>query len=113
MRETRRQEIIGTVISDRMDKTIVVQVETQKMHPQYKKFIKRRKNYKVHDETNECKLGDTVRCASTRPISKDKHFRVSEILTRKYVSIEEVVEPEEMVMKKQHPANQAAKQEAE
>lgn len=108
MRETRRQEIIGTVISDKMDKTVVVQVETQKMHPQYKKFIKRRKNYKAHDENNECRLGDFVRCASTRPLSKDKHFRVSEIITRKYVSTEEVAEPEEVILK----AKRGAKEES-
>ena len=80
MRVTRRQTITGTVISDRMDKTVVVQVETLKQHPQYKKYIKRRKNYKAHDETNECRLGDIVNCMSTRPISKDKCWRVSEIV---------------------------------
>lgn len=105
MRDTRRQEITGTVISDKMDKTVVVQVENRKMHPRYKKYIKRRKNYKAHDEQNECRLGDMVKLMSTRPISKDKRWRVIEILRRKYVSTELVEDPDEMVMKKDRQSN--------
>jgi len=104
IRETTKQEITGTVISDRMNKTVVVQVENLKMHPRYKKYIKRRKNYKAHDEQNECRLGDVVRLMSTRPLSKDKCWRVVEIIRRKYVSTAEIVETDELVMRKIHPA---------
>jgi len=108
MRESSRQVITGTVISDVMEKTVVVQVEKRKQHPRYKKYITRRKNYKVHDETNECRLGDTVRCMSTRPISKDKKWRVVDIIRRKFVSTAEIVETDELVMEKERPEHQVA-----
>ncbi len=113
MRETRRQAIVGTVISSRMDKTVVVQVETLKQHPQYKKFIRTRKNFKAHDEKNECELGDFVRCMETRPLSKDKRWRVTEIIRRHYTSEAEVLDPEEMVMKKQRQQKEKAEARAE
>jgi small subunit ribosomal protein S17 len=73
---------IGTVVSDKMDKTIVAQVEMLKKHPVYKKYIKRSKRYKVHDEKNECRVGDTIRFVDTRPISKDKCRKLVEIIER-------------------------------
>ena len=76
LRKTR----IGVVTSDKMDKTIVVSVETLIEHPLYKKRIKQTKKFKAHDEQNQCKIGDKVRIMETRPISKDKHWRVVEII---------------------------------
>lgn len=73
---------VGTVVSDRMDKTIVAQVEILKKHPIYKKYIKRSKRYKVHDEQNECRIGDIIRFVETRPISKDKCWKLVEIIER-------------------------------
>ena len=66
----------GVVTSDKMDKTIVVQVEQRVMHPLYKKFIKRSKKYHAHDENNLCKIGDVVRICECRPISKSKTWEV-------------------------------------
>jgi small subunit ribosomal protein S17 len=73
---------VGTVVSDRMDKTVVARVEILKKHPIYKKYIKRSKRYKVHDEKNECRVGDVIRFAETRPISKDKWCTLVEIVAR-------------------------------
>ena len=80
--ERKRKTMIGHVSSNKMDKTVVVAVETPKRHPLYKKTIKRTTKYKVHDERNECKLGDMVRIAETRPLSKLKRWRVAEIITK-------------------------------
>ncbi len=112
MRETSRQSIVGKVISDKMDKTVVVQVESLKQHPKYKKFMRTRKNYKAHDEANECSLGDIVKCDETRPLSRDKRWRVVEILKKRFVSTLEVEDPDEMVMKKQKPAETAGEEAA-
>lgn len=71
------------VISDKMDKTIVVVVERVKMHPKYKKYYKSRKNYKVHDEKNEFHVGDSVAFVECRPISKEKHWRALKKLSAK------------------------------
>ncbi len=73
---------VGTVISDRMDKTIVVKVDSLKKHPMYKKYIKDSKKYKVHDEKNECKAGDIIRFIEIRPISKEKCWKLVEIIVR-------------------------------
>ena len=73
----------GVVLSNKMDKTVVVVVETQKTHPLYKKTVRVRKKYKAHDENNACKVGDRVRIVETRPLSKEKRWRVVEIITRK------------------------------
>ncbi|KAA9302407.1 MULTISPECIES: 30S ribosomal protein S17 [Aerococcus] len=70
----------GRVVSDKMEKTIVVQVDTFKFHPTYGKRIKYSKKYKAHDENNSAKMGDIVRIMETRPLSKDKHFRLVEIV---------------------------------
>lgn len=66
----------GVVVSDKMDKTVVVRVERRVMHPVYKKFIRRTKKYSAHDENNQCKLGDVVRIQECRPISKNKSWEV-------------------------------------
>ena len=82
--ETRsaRKVRVGRVISDRMDKTVVVQVADLKRHPLYKKTIQQRVKFKAHDEQNECKVGDLVRIMETRPISKEKRWRVAEIIEK-------------------------------
>ena len=72
----------GLVVSDRMDKTIVVQLEKLVMHPIYKKFVRRRVKYKVHDETNEARIGDTVLIEETRPLSRHKRWRIKSITNR-------------------------------
>jgi small subunit ribosomal protein S17 len=76
------KSMIGIVKSDKMDKTVVVNVQYHVLHPLYKKYIKKSKNFKAHDENNECKKGDTVRIESTRPISKDKCWKVVEIVSK-------------------------------
>ncbi len=76
----------GLVVSDRMDKTVVVAVETRKVHPLYKKAIRVSKKYKAHDENNACKIGDKVRIVETRPLSKEKRWRVTEIMSKKEVA---------------------------
>lgn len=77
-----RKEIIGTVTSDKMDKTVVVSVETSVKHPIYKKIVKRTYKLKAHDENNECHIGDKVKVMETRPLSKDKRWRVVEIVKK-------------------------------
>ena len=78
LRKTRT----GKVVSDKMDKTIVVAVEDHVKHPLYKKIVKRTYKLKAHDENNECKLGDTVKVMETRPLSKDKRWRLVEIMEK-------------------------------
>jgi len=78
----RRKEQVGKVVSDKMDKTIVVAVETYKKHPLYQKRIKYTKKFKAHDENNEARIGDTVRIMETRPLSKEKRWRLVEIVER-------------------------------
>jgi len=78
----KRKIRIGRVVSDRMDKTVVVAVETPKRHPLYKKTIKRAVKFKAHDENNECRQGDIVKIVETRPLSKEKRWRVAEIITK-------------------------------
>ncbi|MFZ5641739.1 MAG: 30S ribosomal protein S17 [Bacillota bacterium] len=77
-----RKTQIGKVVSDKMDKTVVVAVETLVRHPLYGKTVKRTKKFKAHDEQNSCRSGDKVRLMETRPLSKDKRWRVVEILER-------------------------------
>ena len=73
----------GLVVSDRMAKTVVVAVETRKIHPLYKKAVRVTKKYKAHDENNACKIGDKVKISETRPLSKEKHWRVMEIISKR------------------------------
>jgi small subunit ribosomal protein S17 len=77
-----RKMRLGRVVSDKMDKTVVVQVSDRKSHPLYKKVIQHRVRFKVHDEANDCKVGDLVRIMETRPISKDKRWRVVEVVEK-------------------------------
>ncbi len=77
-----RKVMIGTVTSDKMDKTVVVAVETSVAHPIYKKTVKRTYKLKAHDEENNCKVGDKVLVMETRPLSKDKRFRVVGIVEK-------------------------------
>ncbi|KXS45774.1 MULTISPECIES: 30S ribosomal protein S17 [unclassified Candidatus Frackibacter] len=72
----------GTVVSDKMDKTVVVAVERKTQHPLYKRVINRTSRFKAHDEKNECKVGDKVKIKETRPISKQKRWIVDEILRK-------------------------------
>jgi small subunit ribosomal protein S17 len=81
-REARRKVLQGTVVSTKMQKTVVVAVERIVRHRLYKKAMRRTKRYKAHDETNACVLGDVVRIVETRPLSKEKRWRVAEIITR-------------------------------
>ena len=84
MESTRgaRKHKVGTVVSDRMDKTVVVRVERLVAHPVYKKYVKRRSTYKAHDEKNEYQIGDRVEIIETRPLSKEKRWRVSRLIER-------------------------------
>ena len=77
-----RKERVGIVVSDKMDKTIVVAVSERVKHPLYKKIVNRTKKFKAHDENNECRIGDTVRIVETRPLSRDKRWRVEKIVAR-------------------------------
>ena len=79
---TIRKERVGVVVSDKMDKTIVVEIRTRVKHPLYGKIINRTIRFKAHDENNECGIGDTVRVMETRPLSKDKHWRLVEIVEK-------------------------------
>ena len=79
---TKKKLRVGMVVSDKMNKTVVAQVEMLKKHPVYKKYIRRSKRYKVHDEQNEAKLGDTISFVETRPISKDKSWKLVDVLER-------------------------------
>jgi small subunit ribosomal protein S17 len=72
----------GTVISDKMDKTVVVKVQTLKEHPKYKKHVRQSTRFKAHDEQNQCKVGDRVRIMETRPLSHDKRWRVVAIVEK-------------------------------
>ena len=77
-----RKERSGVVVSDRMQKTIVVSVERTVMHPKYKKILRRRTKVKAHDERNECHIGDRVLIVECRPVSRDKRWRVGKVLER-------------------------------
>ena len=77
-----RKVRLGRVVSDKMDKTVVVQVTDLKSHPLYKKVIQHRVRFKVHDEGNECKMGDLVRIMEIRPLSKDKRWRVVDVVEK-------------------------------
>ncbi|CCK81631.1 MULTISPECIES: 30S ribosomal protein S17 [Desulfobacula] len=80
--QKNKRELIGLIVSDKMDKSVVVQVERFVQHKIYKKYMKRYKKYHAHDETNECRIGDTVKIIETRPLSKLKRFRISEVVKR-------------------------------
>ncbi|MBU2488961.1 MAG: 30S ribosomal protein S17 [Proteobacteria bacterium] len=77
-----KKRMVGTVVSDRMDKTVVVLIERTIQHSVYKKFVRRRARYAAHDETNDCKVGDRVAIIESRPLSKTKRWRVAQVLAR-------------------------------
>ena len=82
MERNLRKTRVGTVVSDKMDKTIVVAIKTKVRHPLYGKMVNRTRKFKAHDEKNECGIGDTVKIMETRPISKDKRWRLVEIVEK-------------------------------
>ena len=84
IRGNRKTRVV-VVISDKMDKTVVVRVDQMVKHPVYKKFIKRRVTFKAHDEENRCNIGDKVSVVETRPLSRDKRWRVREILEKNVI----------------------------
>ncbi len=92
--EKKRKIKVGRVVSNKMDKTVVVTVETLRHHPLYKKTIKRVVKFKAHDEKNDCRPGDTVKIIETRPLSKEKRWRVAEVITKREI-VE--VQPKEIV----------------
>ena len=103
----RRRTLVGVVISVKMDKTAVVSVERRRPHPLYRKIVRTTKHYKAHDPHNEAVLGDVVRIEETRPISKDKHWRISETMTRGNVADlapRDIGVPEEAILTPTPPA---------
>ena len=82
IRETSRKTRVGKVVSDKMDKTVVVIVEDRVAHPRYKKIVKRTYRLKAHDELNTCGVGDVVKVMETRPLSRDKRWRLIEIVEK-------------------------------
>ena len=82
MERNLRKERVGVVVSDKMDKTVVVAVSDKRKHPVYKKTITRTKKFKAHDELNECGVGDKVRIVEARKLSKDKNWRIAEIIEK-------------------------------
>jgi len=107
--ESKRKIRLGQVVSNKMDKTVVVAVETPKRHPLYKKTIRRVVKYKAHDEKNKCQVGDKVRIVETRPLSRDKRWRVAEIITKAEVveiSPEEITQGEVAEVKPEKKAKE-------
>ena len=84
MEQTRnlRKERIGVVVSNKMDKSITITVESKVKHPMYGKFIKKTSKFMAHDEKNDCNIGDTVKIMETRPLSKNKNWRLVEVIER-------------------------------
>ncbi len=80
--QRQRRVLLGTVVSDKMEKTIVVQVQRRFKHPRYRKYVSERIRYKAHDENNEAKTGDTVRIVSCRPLSRDKRWMLQTVVEK-------------------------------
>lgn len=85
MRENRRT-IVGEVVSNKMNKTVVVEIKSRKPHPLYRRIVNSTRRFKAHDEENRCNLGDLVRVIESKPISKEKHWQVAEVLTKGHVA---------------------------
>ena len=85
MKENKKRELVGIVVSDKADKTIIVKVETQKKDPLYGKRVKYSKKYAAHDEENIAKVGDKVRLVATRPLSKTKRYELAEVIEKAIV----------------------------
>jgi len=100
-----KKTMIGVVVSDKMDKTVVVRVEKIKIHPKFKKHYKVHKKYKAHDEKNECKKGDLVIIQETRPLSKEKRWRVVKILSKQEF-LEEKASDEQDIEKEEKKSNE-------
>ena len=81
-KKSSRKTLTGSVVSDKMEKTIVIKITRRKLHPLYKKYITKSKKIKAHDERNECSIGDIVRVIESRPLSKDKSWRLLEIVEK-------------------------------
>lgn len=81
-KKMRLKTMVGTVVSDKMDKTVVISTERMMLHPVYHKYVKLRKKFKAHDEKNECKIGDKVLIVETSPISKEKRWKVKQIIEK-------------------------------
>ncbi len=81
-KKRNKKSLQGMVVSNKMDKTVVVTIQRSTRHPLYRKIVRRDKRYKAHDERNECRIGDTVKIMECRPLSRDKHFRVVQIVER-------------------------------
>jgi len=81
-KQGRRKTRVGTVVSDKMDKTVVVAIEKKVLHPVFKKYVRQRRKFKAHDEHNECRVGDKVLIEETRPLSKEKRWRVKETIAK-------------------------------
>lgn len=77
-----KKTLVGTVVSDKMEKTIVIRIDRRKLHPLYKKYITRTKKIKAHDEGNLCQIGDIVKVIESRPLSKDKRWNLLEVLEK-------------------------------
>jgi small subunit ribosomal protein S17 len=90
--QANTKTMTGKVVSNKMSKTVVVKVERRFAHPVFKKIVKTTKKYKVHDEKNECSEGDIIRIQETRPLSKEKHWRLLDIVTKKKLATKEKVE---------------------
>ena len=82
MVKKQNKQLTGSVVSDKMDKTVVVKIEKLEKHPLYKKFVKKSKKVKAHDENNECGIGDVVTIEEARPLSKDKRYRLVSIVEK-------------------------------
>lgn len=78
-----KKKRVGYVISDKMDKTVIVAIETRMAHPRYRRVIRQISKFKAHDEENTCQTGDLVKIVESRPISKEKHWKVAEIISKK------------------------------
>ena len=100
-----KKTMTGVVVSDKMDKTVVVRVEKIKIHPKFKKHYKVHKKYKAHDEKNECKKGDLVIIQETRPLSKEKRWRVVKILSKREF-LEEKASDEQDIEKEEKKNNE-------
>ena len=90
--QAKKKTMTGVVVSNKMDKTVVIRVERRFAHPVFKKVVKTTKKYKVHDEKNECLEGDFIRIQETRPLSKEKHWRLLGVITREKSLTSEKVE---------------------
>ena len=90
--QVNTKTMTGKVVSNKMSKTVVVKVERRFAHPVFKKVVKTTKKYKVHDGKNECSEGDVIRIQETRPLSKEKHWRLLDIVTKKKLATKEKVE---------------------